>query len=172
MTTAAGLAPRAVATPIFRRRPALTLVQVGVTAAPRAPFAIAVVVLLAAGLLGLLVLNTVLAKEAFQLHQLRVEGRALADTEQVLTREVEALRAPAALASRATEMGMVFAGPPAFLQLADGAVVGVPSPAEAPVEPLPAEDAAVPAPEPAPAVTLPEDTVADDTPADETPEDG
>lgn len=162
MSIAAGLAPRAVTAPVvLRRRPSLTLVQVGVTAAPRAPFIAVVVSLLVAGLLGLLVLNTVLAKDAFRLHTLQIEARQLADTEQVLIREVEALRAPSALAAKATEMGMVQGSAPTFLQLTDGVVLGSADPAVAP------EAEAVPAPEPAPAVTEP-DAVSTDT----DPEDG
>jgi hypothetical protein len=169
MTVAAGLAPRAVSTPVvLRRRPALTLVQVGVTAAPRAPFIAVVVSLLVAGLLGLLVLNTVLAKDAFRLHTLQIEARQLADTEQVLIREVEALRAPSALAAKATEMGMVQAGPPTFLQLSDGAVLGSAEPALAPETDAETAAEVVPAPGPAPAVTEPEAVVTDDT----DPEDG
>lgn len=159
MTIAAGLAPRAVSTPVvLRRRPTLTLVQVGVTAAPRAPFIAVVVSLLVAGLLGLLVLNTVLAKDAFRLHTLQIEARQLADTEQVLIREVEALRSSSALAAKATEMGMVQGGPPTFLQLTDGVVLGAAEPAVDPEL-----EAA-----PAPAATEPEAAVADET----DPEDG
>jgi hypothetical protein len=93
-----------------------------------------VVGLLVGGLLGLLALNTALAQDAFLLHTLKTEGRELAVREQVLQREVEGLRTPEALAARAAEMGMVPAGPPAFLRLSDGAVIGAPVPGEAPVE--------------------------------------
>lgn len=128
-----------------RRRAVLTVVPVGETAGSRAPFAFAVVALLVSGLIGLLVLNTVLGKDAFRLYALQVEGRQLADREQSLTREVEALRAPSALAAKAAALGMVQAGPPAFLRLPDGAVLGSPLPAEAPL----------PAPVPAAAPTAP-----------------
>ena len=108
-------------------------------AAPRLPFAVAVVGLLVAGLIGLLVLNTVLGKDAFRLHELQVQSRELADREQSLTREVEAARSPASLAAKAGALGMVPAGPPAFLRLPDGAVLGSAEPALAPEvpEPLP-----------------------------------
>lgn len=135
--------------PATRRRAVLTLVPTGETAAPRAPFAFAVVALLVSGLIGLLVLNTVLGKDAFQLHALQVEARKLADTEQVLTREVEALRSPANLATQAAAMGMVQAGPPAFLRLPDGAVLGAPLPGEAPPPAPAAPPAAVEEPAPA-----------------------
>ena len=137
-----------------RRRALLTVVPVGEPTAPRAPFVAAVVALLVTGLIGLLVLNTFLGKDAFALHALQVEGRKLADQEQFLTREVEALRAPAALAEKAAALGMVQAGPPAFLRLPGGEVLGAPTPAEAPVtaegqDPVPQPVAQAPAEAPA-----------------------
>jgi cell division protein FtsB len=112
--------------------PVLRLVPDVRTGAPRAPFITLVVLLLAGGLLGLLALNTVLAQDAFRLHSLSVEGKELADREQVLEREVETLRTPRNLAARARELGMVQSGSPAFLRLEDGAVLGAEVPAEAP----------------------------------------
>ncbi len=139
-----------------RRQPNLALVPASRPAAHaplrRSPFVAVVVSLLAAGLLGLLVLNTALAQDAFRLHTLKQDSRALEDREEELRREVEALQSPAELADRAAELGMVPAGPPAFLRLSDGAVLGSTAPAEAPVDPeaatqaptdeAPAEDAA------------------------------
>lgn len=119
--------------PVPRRRAVLTVVPAREVAAPRAPFVVAVVSLLVAGLIGLLVLNTVLGKDSFHLHELRGENRALLDQEQALVREVEALRSPATIAEKALAMGMVPAGPPAFLRLPDGAVLGSAEPAEPPV---------------------------------------
>ena len=167
MTVAAGFARTAVvrgsaapaAVPTLRRRAALSVVPSGEPAGSRAPFVVAVVSLMVAGLLGLLMLNTVVAKDSFRLHALQVEGRKLADREQVLTREVEALRAPSALAARATEMGMVQAGPPAFLRLPDGTVLGAATPAEAPLvdgEPAPVPGAAA-------AAAAPDATAAEDS---------
>ena len=103
--------------------------------AAKTPFVVVVVALLGGGLLGLLLLNTALAQDAFQLHTLKTEGRALAVREQALQRDVESLRTPEALAARAQAMGMVPAGPPAFLRLSDGAVIGAPAPGVAPIEP-------------------------------------
>jgi hypothetical protein len=118
--------------------PVLRLVPDVRTGAPRAPFVTLVVVLLASGLLGLLGLNTVLAQDAFRLHSLSVEGRVLADREQVLEREVETLRTPRNLAARAQALGMVPAASPAFLRLEDGVVLG----AEVPAEPAPSAEGA------------------------------
>lgn len=133
--------------------------------AARAPFVIVVVAMLAAGLLGLLALNTLLAQDAFHLHELQASGKALDEREQALEKEVEALQAPASLASRATALGMVPGGPPAFLRLPDGAVLGQADPQtpEAPVVP-PLVSTAKPLPQPAGAVTAAPDP-APDTPA-------
>jgi hypothetical protein len=126
-----------------RRRAVLTVVPVrAVAAETRGPFAVAVVALLVTGLFGLLFLNTVLGKNSFHLHELRVEAVQLADTEQALVREVESLRAPGTLARKATELGMVQAGPPAFLRLSDGAVLGATDPAAAVLPGQAAEDGA------------------------------
>ena len=117
--------------------------------AARGPFLVAVVALLLTGLLALLVLNTVLAQDAFRLHQLQVDGRALADREQALARQVSDLQSPHSLAARATALGMVPGGSPAFLRLSDGKVLGRPEPAVAtpPIASAPA--AATPAGAPA-----------------------
>jgi cell division protein FtsB len=111
---------------------ALRLVPVGRTSAPRAPFIALIVLLLAAGLLGLLALNTVLAQGSFRLFELNAQTKALADREQVLEREVETLRTPRNLAAEARELGMVQSGAPAFLRLPDGTVLGAEVPAPVP----------------------------------------
>ena len=116
-----------------RSRPSLELMPAGSAALPRTTFVILLVSLLIGGLIGLLMLNTVLARDAFVLDSLKADARELAAREQALQREVELLRAPQSLAVRATELGMVQAGPPAFLRLADGVVLGTPVPGAAPV---------------------------------------
>ena len=155
--------------PAPRRRAVLTVVPVREVAAPRAPFALAVVALLVTGLIGLLVLNTVLGKDSFHLFELRSQNRALLDQEQVLVREVETLRSPSTIAEKATGLGMVPAGPPAFLRLPDGAVLGLAEAAQAPVvvEPVPEAGAADQAPtDQAPTDQAP----SDQAPTDESPD--
>jgi hypothetical protein len=140
MSAAGGLARRVVQRPLpeVRASTVLRLVPNARTGAPRAPFVTLVVVLLAGGLLGLLALNTLLAQGAFRVHALTLQGKVLADREQVLQRDVEAQRTPRALADRATALGMVPAGPPAFLRLQDGVVLGDQTPAGA-LPPAPAK---------------------------------
>ena len=113
-------------------RPRLHLVPPPSLHPPRAPFVAVVVGLLTIGLVGLLLLNTVIAEHSFRLHALQQRTAALTLQEQQLQREIDALEAPGALAKRATELGMVPAGNPAFIRLSDGKILGVPTPAAAP----------------------------------------
>lgn len=113
--------------------------------AAKTPFAVVLVVLLVGGLLGLLMLNTLVAQDSFTLHDLAKQSRALQLREQQLAGQVEAMQAPGQLAQRATKLGMVPGGPPAFLRLPDGRVLGKPSKGRVVVTPV--------APTPAPAST-------------------
>ncbi|MEP6697121.1 MAG: hypothetical protein ABJA34_09610 [Pseudonocardiales bacterium] len=113
--------------------PSLRLVPQRSLHPPRAPFVTLVVGVLAAGLLGLLLLNTVMAEDSFHLHALQQQGSALDLRQQQLQRQIDALETPNALAARAQAQGMVPAGGPAFIRLSDGKILGVPQPAKAPV---------------------------------------
>lgn len=141
VTTALTALPRAAT----RRTVSLRLVAHRRSQAARTPFVAVVVLLLLTGLLGLLLLNTVLAQDAFRLHALQVDGRALADREQELQRDVADLQSPRSLAARATSLGMVPGGPPAFLRLADGKVLGSAVPGSPPIVLPPAPVANAPA---------------------------
>ncbi|KAB7741049.1 cell division protein FtsL [Nostocoides sp. F2B08] len=85
--------------------------------------------LLLSGLLTLLFLNMSLAEGSFTVHELQRTAGELAETEDALEQSITAVSSPAALASRASRMGMVPAASPAFLRLDDGAVLGVAEPA-------------------------------------------
>jgi cell division protein FtsB len=117
-------------------RPNLRVVTPVPSRAPRAPFVLFSMLVVGLGLVGLLVLNTVVAQDAFTLHDLGTSGSALDEREQRLDQEVAALEAPAALAARARALGMVQAGDPVFLG-AHGKVLGNPVPATAPPPPPP-----------------------------------
>jgi hypothetical protein len=118
-----------------------------------AAFVIICATLLATGLIGLLLLNTALAQGSFALHDLRTTSDQLTDAQGALSQSLDALKAPANLAKRAAEMGMVPAQSAAFLRLSDGKVIGVAKPAppgpaftvvgtSAPAAPKPANPAA------------------------------
>lgn len=97
----------------------------------RTPFAVLVVVLLAAGLLGLLALNTALNEGSFELSRLQRQTTAATDEQQSLQHQIDQNSAPDALARRAAELGMIPAGGMAFLDLGNGGkVLGKPGPAQ------------------------------------------
>ncbi|MFD9125204.1 septum formation initiator family protein [Kitasatospora sp. NPDC059571] len=88
-----------------------------------------VVVLLSAGLLGLLMLNTALNEGSFELSRLKKQTTDLTDERQGLQRQIDHDAAPDALAERARQLGMVPGGDPVFLQ-DDGSVLGKPGQAQ------------------------------------------
>ena len=123
-----GAAPKNPArrTPAARPRPQLRAVPAPPWRAPLAPFVIVAVALVVAGLLALLMLNTLVAEDSFRVRQLEQETTRLREQEQVLLAEVARLDAPAVLARKAVrDLGMVPAGSPAFI-LPDGKILGDP----------------------------------------------
>ncbi|MEV7779159.1 cell division protein FtsL [Kitasatospora sp. NPDC088351] len=135
----------------------------------RTPFAVLVVVLLAAGMLGLLALNTALNEGSFELSKLQRQTTVLTDEQQGLQHQIDQSSAPDALARRAGELGMVPAGGMAFLDLQNGGtVIGKPGPAQdsppvkrSTAEPWPGRQPAPSAQQsaPAPAATVGDGTV-------------
>ena len=101
--------------------------------APRGPFALVVGAVLTLGLLGVLLLNTVVAQDAFAVSALEQKAAALADQEQTLIQQVAAEDSPSRLEQRARRLGMVQNVNPAFVRLADGKILGEPVAAKAPV---------------------------------------
>ncbi|MCW2543571.1 MAG: Septum formation initiator [Frankiales bacterium] len=124
--------PRPSAKAAPRKATPLKLVPSARSTAARTPFVVVVVTLLVSGLLGLLLLNMVVAQGSFQLHALAKQGKDLDLHEQQLANRVQALQAPGVLAQRATALGMVPGGPPAFLELPSGKVLGQPTAGVAP----------------------------------------
>jgi hypothetical protein len=95
------------------RRPMLALVPTPARAR-RAPFVALVLGVLLLGLLGLLLLTTASAQDAFRLHRLQTSAAAVSDQRQALFDQVNQLTGPAGLAARAQQLGMVPGGPPQF----------------------------------------------------------
>ena len=128
---------------------------------PRARFLVLISVGLVVGVLGVLVLNTKINENAFQLDDLKDRQAALNLQEQQLAQDLAERESPGNLRAAARRLGLVPAESPAFISLPDGRVVGVPRPAtdeialspppatvEVPASPLPAtvEVAASPLP--------------------------
>jgi hypothetical protein len=97
----------------------------------RAPSLVALVVLVAAGLVGLLLLNTAMQRRAFELTALNERADALSVRVSALTLRTDRLESTAHLAARATRLGMVPNPSPVFLRLSDSRVIGDPMPATA-----------------------------------------
>lgn len=104
----------------------LRLVRPVRSRARRAPFVVVVMTMLSIGLVGLIIMSTVLQAQSFEATKLSREAAALEIQQQSLTREVEQLLSPASVAQRALIFGMVPNTNPAFLRLSDGKVLGKP----------------------------------------------
>lgn len=107
----------------------LRLVRPVRSRARRAPFVVVVLLVLSAGLVGLIVASTLLQAQSFEQARLDREVATLHTQQQALAREVDRLHSPATVADRAGRLGMVRNTNPAFLRLSDGTVLGKPKPA-------------------------------------------
>jgi hypothetical protein len=101
-------------------------------AAPRTPFVLLVLALVAGGIVGLLVLNTAINADAFKITALKDQQNRLDTQEQQLNQELAELQSPGNLQAAATRLGLVPAGTPAYIQLPDGRILNVPQPAGSP----------------------------------------
>jgi hypothetical protein len=99
---------------------------IGRTQAARTPFAVLVIAMLVAGVVGLLMFNTNMQQASFTATALQQRVDAATAKEQALNMELDALRNPQRLASAAKDLGMVPPSQPAFISL-DGSILGVPA---------------------------------------------
>ena len=103
--------------------------SLGRTQAARTPFAVLVIAVLAAGVVGLLMFNTNMQQASFKATALQDRVNVLTAKEQSLALELDQLRDPQRLAVAAKALGMVAPSQPAFVRLSDGRVLGRPTPA-------------------------------------------
>jgi hypothetical protein len=108
----------------------LRLVRPVRSRARRAPFVVVVLTVLAIGLVGLIIMSTVLQAQSFEAAKLDRQATALQTKQQAIARDVDRLQSPGNVASRAIGLGMVPNANPAFLRLSDGRVLGEPEPAK------------------------------------------
>ena len=108
-------------------RPRLTIVPKAASRAPRLPFVVVVVTLLALGLIGLLVLNTSMERGTYTAGALRAQAATLLQRQQDLQMQVAALQDPQRVSHRAQRLGMVQNNTPAFLVLGSGRIIGTPT---------------------------------------------
>ncbi len=98
--------------------------------ASRTPFVLSVLAIIAAGIVGLLLLNTVINTNAYTLQDLRENEKALDASEQQLTDELAELSAPGNLAAAADQLGLVEATDITYLRLPDGKELKMPRPGD------------------------------------------
>jgi hypothetical protein len=151
------------------RRTMLSLVPTPVQAR-RAPFVALLLVLLAGGLVGLLLLNTASAQDAFKLHALQSQAAVLSQETQVYASKGDGLDNPATLAARAARLGLVAGNAPVFLargaalpagSIRIGNLVYIPAPV---VVPIPAPPVAKATIAPVAKTPVPKKTIAPKTP--------
>jgi len=99
------------------------------TRAARVPFVTLVSLVLLGGVVGLLLFNTSMQQASFAATALTEQATNLEAREQTLIMELDTLRDPQHVAEAAQALGMVPAGPPAFLDLRTGKTIGQPTPA-------------------------------------------
>jgi hypothetical protein len=85
--------------------------------ADRRFFAVFVSIVGVLGLLFLLLINTLLAQDAFKLSELKAEAKLVSDEREAIAREIDAISSPEALAQKAAELGMKPSKVPNFLNL-------------------------------------------------------
>lgn len=119
MSSAAARRDRPAVAPARAARPGLRVLPGGRSSAPRAPFVVLVLLVLGAGLVGLLLLNTNLQQSSFELRDLEQETRLLRDRHAQLSQLVAQQAAPEELARRADALGMVPADERQYLVLED-----------------------------------------------------
>ncbi|MEN3614814.1 hypothetical protein AAH979_35430 [Plantactinospora sp. ZYX-F-223] len=98
-------------------------------ARPRVSFVALILVLVVGGMLGILVVNSKVNENAFRLERLQQQQSTLDIQEQELKQKIADAEVPGNLTARARQLGLVDSGPPAFIRLPDGRVIGVPQPA-------------------------------------------
>jgi cell division protein FtsB len=91
---------------------------------PRTPFVLLILALLSGALVSLLLLNTVLAKDAFALTELQQSNKQLLQQRDELRNEIAYEESPAVLAQKARALGMIQPNKPAFVDGRTGQVIG------------------------------------------------
>ena len=85
--------------------------------ADRKFFALFISISSVVGVAVLLLINTLLAQDAFELSRLKAESRLVSDQREALARAIENSSSPSALARSATALGMSPSDSPIFLNL-------------------------------------------------------
>jgi hypothetical protein len=95
----------------------------------RAPFVAMLLIIVVAGVVGILVLSTLINANQFQLNDLQNKQSGLNQQEQQLQQNLAQQQAPGSVVNDARRLGLVPAGTLGYIQMPDGSVVGIPDPA-------------------------------------------
>jgi hypothetical protein len=109
--------------------PRLKVAPPAPVSAPAAPFVGLILAVVVGGVLGILLVNTKINENAFRLDKLQKQQASLDVQQQQLQKKIAESEAPGNLTARARELGLVDSGPPAFITLPDGQLIGIPQPA-------------------------------------------
>ena len=83
-------------------------------------FGILLTAIFTLGLIFLLAINTALAQDAFKLSELKVQAQILKDEREAILKEVAKKSSPDQLAESASNLGMIAAKTPYFLDMSAG----------------------------------------------------
>jgi cell division protein FtsB len=100
-------------------------------ARPRLAYSLIIIAGLFAVLASQLLLSIALADGAYQISALQAQQKELSRAQQSITEELNVLESPQNLAARAESLGLVSNTSAVYLNLANGAVMGSPSAAQA-----------------------------------------
>lgn len=119
-------------TPAGRPAPQLKVAPPPPVAAPRAPFVALVLLVVVAGVLGILVINVKTNENAFRIDILQDSQRQLDLQQQQLEKQIAEFESPGNLGAAGRKLGLVRTGPPAFIRLQDGRIIGISQPGGGP----------------------------------------
>ncbi|MGG7463084.1 MULTISPECIES: hypothetical protein [unclassified Plantibacter] len=120
------------------RKPDIRAVAAGVRSRtkPKPLYAVVVVVAVIGIVSAQLLVSVSLSQGAYEITQLQGQQKELGRTTSTLTEDLNRLSSPQYLAENAQALGMVGNTVPSYLRLSDGAILGVPTPAEASTSPI------------------------------------
>jgi len=112
--------------PIAGIRPSMELIKSASRRVSSLGFKALTIAILVAIIVLQLVIQTLISQGAFTEQQLMLEVRTSSAQVQALEQQITVMAAPATLAKRAENLGMVMMDTPVFLSLKDGEILGKP----------------------------------------------
>ncbi len=119
---------RIVADPAAASAPRLRVAPPAPIIVPRAPFVALIVLVVIAGVFGILMINTKTNENAFELARLQEQKQTLDNQQQDLERQITGHKDAGSLLAAARRLGLVDNGTPTYIRLPDGKEFGIPKP--------------------------------------------